>query len=200
MALINCPECGKEISDKANACPNCGYKTKKEIQVNKKHIIVLMASIIAVVGIIFEIKIWGNSMPTELSLTLGMTQEEVHNRIGTDFKLEQDKYEHDIEVYDLRWCGYDGKLSITYSLNDKTISDIKWEVDTSEMTDQDIENAMVKIRDKISDIYGEPEESNVSRLEYKWRTTHIEKHNVLFDVGYKLIREDVLWLHYGEVY
>jgi hypothetical protein len=25
MALINCPECKKEISDKAEACPNCGY-------------------------------------------------------------------------------------------------------------------------------------------------------------------------------
>ncbi len=25
MALINCAECGKEISDKATACPNCGY-------------------------------------------------------------------------------------------------------------------------------------------------------------------------------
>lgn len=25
MALINCPECGKEISDKAPACPHCGY-------------------------------------------------------------------------------------------------------------------------------------------------------------------------------
>jgi hypothetical protein len=24
MALINCPECGKEISDKAISCPNCG--------------------------------------------------------------------------------------------------------------------------------------------------------------------------------
>lgn len=24
MALINCPECGKEISDRAAACPNCG--------------------------------------------------------------------------------------------------------------------------------------------------------------------------------
>ena len=24
MALIKCPECGKEISDKAGACPNCG--------------------------------------------------------------------------------------------------------------------------------------------------------------------------------
>lgn len=25
MALINCPECNKEISDKAVSCPNCGY-------------------------------------------------------------------------------------------------------------------------------------------------------------------------------
>ena len=25
MALIRCPECGKYISDKAKACPNCGY-------------------------------------------------------------------------------------------------------------------------------------------------------------------------------
>ncbi|MCQ2609239.1 MAG: zinc ribbon domain-containing protein [Lachnospiraceae bacterium] len=27
MALINCPECGKQISDKAKVCPNCGYET-----------------------------------------------------------------------------------------------------------------------------------------------------------------------------
>lgn len=25
MALIRCDECGKEISDKAAACPGCGY-------------------------------------------------------------------------------------------------------------------------------------------------------------------------------
>lgn len=24
MSMIKCPECGKEISDKANSCPNCG--------------------------------------------------------------------------------------------------------------------------------------------------------------------------------
>lgn len=24
MAMINCPECGKEVSDKATSCPNCG--------------------------------------------------------------------------------------------------------------------------------------------------------------------------------
>ena len=25
MALINCPECGKEISDRAEKCINCGF-------------------------------------------------------------------------------------------------------------------------------------------------------------------------------
>ena len=25
MALIKCPECGREISDKAKACIHCGY-------------------------------------------------------------------------------------------------------------------------------------------------------------------------------
>lgn len=28
MALIKCPECGKEISDNAKACPNCGCALK----------------------------------------------------------------------------------------------------------------------------------------------------------------------------
>lgn len=29
MALIKCTECGKEFSDKASACPNCGCPTEK---------------------------------------------------------------------------------------------------------------------------------------------------------------------------
>lgn len=41
MALINCPECGKEISDKSKYCINCGYplenieeETENEIEDN----------------------------------------------------------------------------------------------------------------------------------------------------------------------
>ena len=30
MALIKCPECGKEISDKAQICPGCGIKIDNE--------------------------------------------------------------------------------------------------------------------------------------------------------------------------
>lgn len=35
MAIINCPECGKEISSQANACPNCGYPIKENTNKNK---------------------------------------------------------------------------------------------------------------------------------------------------------------------
>ena len=30
MALIRCKECGKKVWDKAESCPNCGYKTTLE--------------------------------------------------------------------------------------------------------------------------------------------------------------------------
>lgn len=31
MALIHCPNCDKEISDKADACPKCGYSMEKSV-------------------------------------------------------------------------------------------------------------------------------------------------------------------------
>ncbi len=36
MALIKCKECGKEISDKAEKCPNCGYSVNLMINDNKE--------------------------------------------------------------------------------------------------------------------------------------------------------------------
>ncbi len=38
MALINCPECDKQISDKAISCPNCGVPITKEILDTEKSI------------------------------------------------------------------------------------------------------------------------------------------------------------------
>jgi DNA-directed RNA polymerase subunit RPC12/RpoP len=35
MALIKCPECGREVSDQATACPQCGYPIRK-IEVDKR--------------------------------------------------------------------------------------------------------------------------------------------------------------------
>lgn len=53
MALIKCRECGKEISDKAKTCPNCGYKLKS---INKRTLILLGAGgavICLAIGIFF---------------------------------------------------------------------------------------------------------------------------------------------------
>ena len=36
MALIKCPECGKEISDKAVACVNCGYPIREFLSDNQE--------------------------------------------------------------------------------------------------------------------------------------------------------------------
>lgn len=37
MALIKCPECGKDVSDKAVSCPNCGCPVSEMIILNEGH-------------------------------------------------------------------------------------------------------------------------------------------------------------------
>ena len=37
MALINCTECGKEISDKAASCPHCGAPNETAPATPKRH-------------------------------------------------------------------------------------------------------------------------------------------------------------------
>ena len=66
MALINCPECGKEISDSSEKCIYCGFPLKPNNEKPKKNskmglVIRLIAVVIvvAVVGIIVFVK-WGS--------------------------------------------------------------------------------------------------------------------------------------------
>ena len=43
MALINCPECGKQVSHQAIICPNCGYKVMNYVnQIRIEHSITTM--------------------------------------------------------------------------------------------------------------------------------------------------------------
>ena len=37
MAMIKCPECGKEFSDKAAACPNCGCPVSEILSANTEN-------------------------------------------------------------------------------------------------------------------------------------------------------------------
>ena len=38
MALINCPECKKEVSDSALSCPHCGFQLKEKEKVVKSQV------------------------------------------------------------------------------------------------------------------------------------------------------------------
>lgn len=46
MALIKCPECGKEISGKAKDCPNCGYRIKGNSKLKLVLVSVLATTIV----------------------------------------------------------------------------------------------------------------------------------------------------------
>lgn len=37
MSLIECPKCGKQISDKAATCPNCGIDVQKDLMSNSQY-------------------------------------------------------------------------------------------------------------------------------------------------------------------
>ncbi len=62
MALIKCSECGREISDKASVCMNCGNPIEnneciKENKVEKYDIISLCGFIISLIAIF--VSLWG---------------------------------------------------------------------------------------------------------------------------------------------
>ena len=66
MALISCPECGKEISDAARSCPHCGHPIQEpqpqdappSLRKNKRPIIIsaCVLALIAVVGVFFGVQ------------------------------------------------------------------------------------------------------------------------------------------------
>lgn len=83
MALIKCPECGKEISDKTKKCPECGYpikKLNKKFGTKRKIII----SLIIVIGIIFIISI----TVIIIKLSNGKSTQQVEQQTQTEIVTE----------------------------------------------------------------------------------------------------------------
>ena len=50
MALINCPECGSQVSDSAGACPNCGHPMRGNKPSKSKASKLKTGAIVNVVG------------------------------------------------------------------------------------------------------------------------------------------------------
>lgn len=46
MALINCFECNKNVSNTAKACPNCGFNVRKHIFYNNVYTKIIITTVI----------------------------------------------------------------------------------------------------------------------------------------------------------
>lgn len=68
MALVSCPDCTRQISGAAKACPNCGYPLQVKNQ--KPGIRLFMAVVIVVIGIYLVTN--GAAMPGELAIFFGL--------------------------------------------------------------------------------------------------------------------------------
>lgn len=109
MALIKCPECGKEISNKAESCPNCGYQLKnKDIRqkYNDKENVIKSGIILCIIGSslligFILIILLSMTMPTtsnmsnanmtinenELKITIGEEGEAINSTISTVYLI-----------------------------------------------------------------------------------------------------------------
>ena len=78
MALIDCPECGEKISDKALVCPKCGFRVKednkrkgdidftvKKPNINWKRLVAVIGIAIIIVAAFFAYKGISNSKLTD---------------------------------------------------------------------------------------------------------------------------------------
>lgn len=130
MALINCPECGKEVSDKAKLCMNCGYKIphpEKKEQLKK---CIAFAGIF-VVAIILVVIIY--SVATKVhtpfeKIKRGMTSKNIHKIFGKpdDMNDVNDTDRFDI-YYNTKFLGLKGKVIVYYDSDGEEIIDcIYW--------------------------------------------------------------------------
>lgn len=60
MALINCPECNKEISDTVKNCPNCGCSLRNSIKTKNKTLLkIITITIIVIILIVMSLLLIG---------------------------------------------------------------------------------------------------------------------------------------------
>ena len=78
MALVRCPECGTEINENLNSCPNCGYpiqsQTRNTIdnEIHSEKIGLSIASMVLGIVSILTICVWIGVIPAIIGLVLGI--------------------------------------------------------------------------------------------------------------------------------
>lgn len=175
MALITCPECGNQVSSKANICPKCGFSLKKNISNNKynKKIIlfccITLFFIVATLLIVFivsksndrslyEEPAWGISfenMKNSLKDKENVTINEENKTIGE--QIEKFKEIDGVSGYILYEFDHDALSKVT------TTFDIDENIITNTMLNR-------QLIEDLTALFGEP--VNESVLSIRWESEH----------------------------
>ena len=156
MALIECPECGKQISDASSKCPSCGYKIPhpERAEVIKKCVIFVFAAIV-IVMILVNMFMPKTRSPFE-KFSPQMTKEDVHKKFG---KSNLNDKECRFDTYNVSFVGLTGKLTVWYNDEEK-IDGIWWQYSLEYYEDiSDYSKQVDEIKEFFTKEYGEPSES-----------------------------------------
>lgn len=176
MALIKCPECGKEASDTANNCPNCGYNIKKHFMKQKvsettsklnknavkRGLFIAFASVVLVIAVIFVIctvryynnpfkRVKANSNYKALVMSYGFPiKDEDWEKKKKDSSLlkHSDKYTWE----NVSFCGLKGKLIV---MTDKKTVRVAWDYDTRRNGEQPFLDKQEKLFDTLRAFIGD---------------------------------------------
>ncbi len=174
MALIKCPECGKEISDTAKSCPNCGYRIKRPKNNVKRKLIIIGGAILII--IVVTLLIIQNGRYKEDSspfytMESGTKMKEIHDLYREPDDIQNNDGSID-EVYNnLQFLGSKGTLKIRYWSDSKDIIYARWIIYAKDYSeDSSYENAVETTKKFFDKIYGSAKQ--ISDTEFKWSSTY----------------------------
>lgn len=188
MALIICPKCGKQVSDKAQECPHCSYSISSYLKrrgVNnnqstnsKKNDLskILIIGMIVIGIVLISLMFFLLSKNENAKNNIKSTHDEIHV-IENNISNVDDGYKEEVELF-----GISGTIVYenTLSLGNAITNTATWKPHT----DQDVET----IYEDIEMLYGSPvDESNTY---WTWKEADDQYRIVLQhyeDLGVRLV-------------
>lgn len=187
MALMKCPECGKEVSDKAEACPNCGYpieeNSKKQqarhsIHIGKKsQMFIVLSVVLIVILIVCFVSLKRRNVFKEYTDYIGQSYEKLSNDYDTQEII--DGYwsaERVLRAGDEKFAFVNGTIRYNYFEEGSDAYDAKaneiiamsWNPEYGKITDSDIKDLKKLLEKTYGKFDKEIELDNTSNLyQYK---------------------------------
>ena len=182
MALLKCPECDRQVSDRAQCCPKCGFPVKDIIELELKTVqekartkhkkkieILLAAAVLCIVAVrviivmrrpdtsgLYNKIAWGSSK--------NQIQKEYPN--GTDGKGD-DKENETYYLYNMKSYMDGIKAIVRFSFQDGKLYQITFIPSLQDNSDIVEEEIPGKLEEYLDGLYGDCEKDGAT---YKWNT------------------------------